>query len=240
MDKTFQSTCLFVFLMTKRYIGTSGWSYEWNLGNSLDWYLQNSGLNAVELNMSFYRFPFPTMVRSWAKKGSELRWVVKVHRLITHYKKLKKDSYESFQRFKQLFVPLEPSIDYYLLQLPPRYTNLSTIEAFIQNNGSEKIAVEFRDPAMFTKEIADWAKKMNILLVSIDAPQMPSHIMSSSTVYERIHGRTEWYAYHYTLDELKEIKERISAVQPRNLYMFFNNYSMLQNAQQMFTLFHEK
>ncbi|RLF12723.1 MAG: DUF72 domain-containing protein, partial [Thermoprotei archaeon] len=36
------------------YIGTSGWLYDWNLDGSLDWYVKNSGLNAVELNASFY------------------------------------------------------------------------------------------------------------------------------------------------------------------------------------------
>ena len=39
------------------FVGTSGWSYGWNKGGNLDWYLRNSHLNAVELNASFYRFP---------------------------------------------------------------------------------------------------------------------------------------------------------------------------------------
>ncbi|MFP3209319.1 MAG: DUF72 domain-containing protein, partial [Nitrososphaeria archaeon] len=35
------------------YVGTSGWSYAWN-PDGLEWYVRNSGLNAVELNSSFY------------------------------------------------------------------------------------------------------------------------------------------------------------------------------------------
>ncbi|MEM4399353.1 MAG: DUF72 domain-containing protein [Candidatus Nitrosocaldus sp.] len=66
------------------FIGTSGWFYPWNPDGSLDWFVRFSGLNAVELNMSFYRFPSPNMVRSWAAKGKALRWAIKVNRLITH------------------------------------------------------------------------------------------------------------------------------------------------------------
>jgi uncharacterized protein YecE (DUF72 family) len=74
--------------MTEVYVGTSGWSYSWNQGNSLEWYLKHSGLNAIELNMSSYRFPYSNMVKSWATKGKDLARVVKVHRSITHFQKL--------------------------------------------------------------------------------------------------------------------------------------------------------
>ncbi|MGC8556152.1 MAG: DUF72 domain-containing protein, partial [Conexivisphaera sp.] len=64
------------------YVGTSGWSYSWN-PDGIGWYAENSGLNAVELNASFYRFPFPSMVRGWSRR-SGLRWSIKVHRSVTH------------------------------------------------------------------------------------------------------------------------------------------------------------
>ena len=174
--------------MAKFYVGTSGWGYNWNLGNSLDWYVKESGLNAVELNMSFYRFPFPNMIKSWAKKGSSLAWIIKAHRSITHYKKLNKESYSIFERFRKLFTPLEDNINYYLLQLPPKFTNLDVCEGFIEECGSEKIAIEFRNISMFTKEIIEWGKKQGVLLVSIDAPEMPRTIMSKSTIFSFPHS----------------------------------------------------
>jgi len=58
------------------YVGTSGWLYSWNLGKSLKWYVENSGLNAVELNASFYRYPTPRQVAQWADVGKTLRWAV--------------------------------------------------------------------------------------------------------------------------------------------------------------------
>jgi len=159
--------------MTEIFVGTSGWSYDWNLGKSLDWYTTESKLNAIELNMSYYRLPFPNMIKAWVKKGSNLVWVIKAHRLITHLKKLNKESYSIFKRFKKLFLPLEESIHYYLLQFPSRFTDLDKIEKFIENCGNEKISIEFRNDSMFTDEILKWGERLGILLVSIDAPELP-------------------------------------------------------------------
>ena len=223
--------------MAKTYVGTSGWSYEWNLGNTLDWYITESHLNAIELNMSFYRFPYPSMVKSWATKGKNLAWVIKVHRSITHFKKLNSSAAESFQRFKRLFAPLDHLIHYYLLQLPPSFTDLDTLERFIKTTGTEKIAVEFRHQTLFTPAVMQWGKKQGILLVSVDAPQLPRNLMSHNIIYERIHGRTGWYSHDYSDEELEEIHKRISATDPTTVYVFFNNnHAMLQNALRMNTL----
>ena len=222
--------------MTQIYIGTSGWSYEWNLGKSLDWYISNSELNSIELNMSYYRFPYPNMVKVWAKKGSNLVWIIKTHRLITHLKKLNKETYSIFERFKKIFLPFEESIHYYLLQFPSRFTDLDKVEKFIDNCGNEKLAVEFRNTSMFTNEIISWANKQGILLVSIDAPKLPTKIMSNDIIYERIHGRTDWYSHNYKDEELLEIKDRIMSPKPKEVYVFFNNDNMLKNAMRMYGL----
>lgn len=216
------------------YVGTSGWSYDWNLGNSLDWYIKESRLNAIELNMSFYRFPYLNMIKSWATKGKNLAWVVKVHRSITHFQKLNKQAIKSFQRFKTLFAPMDDRIHYYLFQLPPSFTDLAALEQFINEAGTEKIAVEFRHPTLFTNELVEWGKKHDVLLVSIDAPKLPRIIMSHATVYERIHGRTGWYSHNYSDQELQEIQKRILTNNPQTVYIFFNNnHAMLENAIRM-------
>ncbi|MGF3554962.1 MAG: DUF72 domain-containing protein [Thermoplasmatota archaeon] len=220
------------------FVGTSGWAYSWNKENSLDWYINNSGLNAIELNMSFYRFPYPNMVKSWFKKGKNLAWVVKVHRSITHYKKLKKDSYNLFKRFKEIFKPLEDSIHYYLFQLPPSFNKIEALDLFIDEFGCEKICVEFREKSLFNDTIIQWGKKNGILIASIDAPGMPDKIMSEKIVYERIHGRTAWYSHNYSEKELLEIKNKILMVNPEKVYVFFNNnHAMLENAKIMYSLF---
>lgn len=223
--------------MAEVFVGTSGWSYSWNQGNSLDWYVQHSGLNAIELNMSFYRFPYPNMVKSWAAKGKGLVWVVKVHRSITHFQKLALSSSEGFERFKKLFSPLENHIHYYLFQLPPSFTDLDRLEQFINTTGTEKLAIEFRHPTLLTDEIRTWGKNQGVLLVSVDAPRLPTTVMSDTTVYERVHGRTGWYSHDYSDNELNEIKERILVGHPKTVYVFFNNnHAMLENAERMHRL----
>jgi uncharacterized protein YecE (DUF72 family) len=220
--------------MTTVYVGTSGWSYDWNVGHTLNWYITESRLNAIELNMSFYRFPYPNMVKSWETKGKQLAWVVKVHRSITHFQKLSKQSVESFQRFKKLFAPMEDLIQYYLFQLPPSFTDITTLEQFIEKTGTEKLAIEFRHPTLFTGELIEWGKKHGVLIVSIDAPQLPRTIMSQAVVYERIHGRTGWYSHNYSDHELQEIKKHILTNNPHTVYVFFNNnHRMLENAMRM-------
>jgi uncharacterized protein YecE (DUF72 family) len=224
--------------MTETYIGTSGWSYDWNLGNSLEWYITESRLNAIELNMSFYRFPYPNMIKSWATKGNNLAWVIKVHRSITHFQKLNQNAIESFQRFKTLFAPLEDRIHYYLFQLPPSFSDLPTLERFLDKTGTEKLAVEFRHPSLFTNDLITWAGDHDILLVSIDAPKLPRTIMSTEIIYERIHGRTAWYSHNYSDQELHEIYQRILLNEPKTVYVFFNNnHKMLENAMRMNQLF---
>ncbi len=219
------------------FVGTSGWSYGWNLGNSLEWYINESGLNAIELNMSYYRFPFPNMVKAWAKKGKSLAWVIKVHRSITHYKKLKKETYSIFKRFKTLFSQLEDSIHYYLFQFPPKFIDIDLVQNFVEECGNEKIAIEFRNNKMFSDEIIKWGKKHGVLIVSIDAPNLPTKIMSRKVVYERIHGRYNWYSHNYSECELLKIKERILENKPEKAYVFFNNnHAMLENGRTMYKI----
>jgi len=219
------------------FIGTSGWSYNWNEGKSLEWYVNHSGLNAIELNMSFYRFPYPNMVKSWSKKGKQLTWVIKVHRSITHHKKLGKESYVIFERFQDIFKPLEDYIHYYLLQLPPRFNNIDVLDLFIDECKCERLCIEFRNQSLFNDEIIQWGKKKGVLIVSVDAPNMPRTIMSNRIIYERIHGRTGWYSHDYSRKELLDIKNRILSVNPELVYMFFNNnHAMLENGRAMYNL----
>ena len=53
----------------KAFVGTSGWSYDWNESGTLSWYVTNTGLNAIELNGTFYGFPKPGGIKSWARDG---------------------------------------------------------------------------------------------------------------------------------------------------------------------------
>ncbi|MCD6409572.1 MAG: DUF72 domain-containing protein [Candidatus Verstraetearchaeota archaeon] len=223
------------------YVGTSGWMYIWN-PDGFDWYLVNSKLNAVELNASFYRFPFPSMVKSWASKSrGKLRWAVKVSRWVTHVFKLSERAYSTWMKFRELFKPLDDIVDFYLFQLPPQAAPTESfvrrLEKFYRNSGlEERFALEWRNLKWFLdKKWVKWAEELGLTLVSVDSPEHPrDSFCVNGIVYLRMHGREAWYAHYYEEEELIEVAEKIKETSPEKVYVFFNNnHAMLENAQRM-------
>jgi uncharacterized protein YecE (DUF72 family) len=224
----------------KIYIGTCGWLYPWNREGNFDWYLQNSGLNAVELNASFYRFPFSNVVKSWANKTdfSEIRWSIKISRYITHNYRFKDKAFHTWRKFEELFKPLDRFIDFYLFQLPPIVTSdyLETIEKFYRETKlEERFALEARNISFFEENILNIIKDIGLTFVSIDSPNFPRDIYkTSNTVYLRIHGRKLWYNHNYTEEEIEEIAHKLKITNPERAYIFFNNnHDMLENGRMM-------
>jgi len=230
------------------FVGTSGWYYYLNPDGNFDWFVKNSGLNAIELNASFYRFPFPNMVKSWANKTKKfnpnLRWSIKVNRLITHTFKFNERASQLWKRFENLFKPLSQNIDFYLFQLPPSLTPgfSSKLEDFIIKTGlKEMFALEVRNIEWYERKWVDWASSLGITWVSVDSPDFPLDVFNTnSLVYERMHGRTEWYSHLYSDEELKEVVKKILGVKPKKAYVFFNNdHAMLVNSRRMLGMFEE-
>ncbi len=220
------------------YIGTSGWYYDWNKEKTLDWYIEHSSLNAVELNASFYRFPFPNQIKSWARKGTSLHWVVKVNQLITHRYKFSQQAVATWEKFSNAFSIMRDMIDYFLFQLPPQYTPAGTrkIENFVKMAKIKtKCALEPRNEKWFEKDLLTWAQSLGITWVSVDAPEYSRDIYrTTSDVYVRMHGRTAWYRHDYTNAELRDVAQRVRVAKPDRAYVFFNNdHAMLRNAQKM-------
>ena len=220
----------------KFFVGTSGWSYDWN-PDGIKWYVENSGLNSVELNSSFYRFPFKNWINSWKKY--ELRWMIKVNRIITHLHRLNEKSYETWEKFRNLFSPMEEKIDYYLFQMPPNFKEFERILEFVKKFGKEKFAFEFRNKYMYSDEILK--KLKGITIVSVDEPGMTKIVKTSKDIYLRLHGKTFWYSHNYSNKELVEVLEESIEKNPRNLYIMFNNdHNMLKNARLCFKILKEK
>ncbi|MGB9728756.1 MAG: DUF72 domain-containing protein [Thermoprotei archaeon] len=227
----------------KIFVGTSGWMYDWN-PDGFDWYIMQSGLNAVELNASFYRFPFRNQVSSWAKKGSSIRWSIKVNRLVTHIYKFSDKGFDVWNKFKELFDLMNSLIDFYLFQLPPslRFTDTvkNRLKNFIEKSDiSSRIAIESRSIDWFTHDGAKFINSLGCVFVSVDAPNLPRSIfVNDGVVYLRMHGRYSWYMHNYSEDELKEIVYNILKSEPDRVYVFFNNnHDMLNNARLMLKLF---
>jgi len=225
---------------TEVYVGTSGWLYSWNRGRSLDWYIRHSGLNAVELNSSFYRYPSSRQVESWRRRGSSLRWAVKVHRSITHLHRLNEKALESWRRFHQLFRPMDELIDFYLFQLPPSYapseTSIERLERLAEETAlGQRLAIEYRHLGWLETGLgAETCRRLGATFVSIDSPIGVYIARSNENIYLRMHGRRAWYSHYYSDEELRQDAEKILELKPLRAYVFFNNdHAMLENAQRM-------
>ncbi|MCY0860487.1 MAG: DUF72 domain-containing protein [Sulfolobaceae archaeon] len=221
----------------KLFVGTSGWMYPWNEGNSLKWYYERTGLNAVELNMSFYRFPNSRQINSWSKY--KLSWSIKVNRLITHTYKLNEKGIELLRKFIDIVKPLNP--DNLLFQLPPSYSakNADHVIDVINSLKLHDIAVvEPRHLSWFEEKIYSLFRKNDITLASIDSPLGVYIVNTTGKIYLRMHGRTEWYMYDYSVNEIVEDINKIMDLKPEVTYVFFNNdLWMLENAKILVNMF---
>jgi len=210
-------------------VGTSGWSNPlWN-PNGLSWYAQNSGLNAIELNMSFYQMPHKDQINAWADEGRNLLWTVKVNRSVTHFFRFNDTALERFFEFKKIFAPLDQKIAYYLFQLPPNAhpAMRKDIESFYHKSKlGERFALEWRNQKWFSKEYIDWAKSLGITIVSADSQIAPREIfMSSKTVYLRLQGRSDWFQHYYSRRELSRISKKIIETGCKRVIAFLDNDS---------------
>ncbi|MGC8813345.1 DUF72 domain-containing protein [Dictyoglomus sp.] len=222
------------------FIGTSGWSYSWNPKRDLGWYIENTPFNAIEVNSSFYHFPREKTILRWVKYGNKLRFVIKVHRSITHLYKFNEDAKENWIRFYNLFKTLEPFIELYLFQIPPSMSseNISKLIDFHRfTQLGDKFAFEPRRADWFYESILEKMKENNITFVSVSAPKLPDKIIvTTKKAYIRFHGKDRWYSYKYNEDELREYVERIKKLNADKVYIFFNNDYMLENGIVMYKL----
>ena len=223
------------------HVGTSGWAYAWNRGGSLAWFAEHSGLDAIELNASFYGFPSEKSVLSWADAGSGLRWSVKVNRSVTHRHRFNEKAVAVWERFRERFLPLDDLIDFYLFQAPPAFQDVDRILAFAGATGlGERCAVEIRNPGVLGDDEACRRLQEAVILVSVDSPNFRERVFPAGVVYLRMHGREDWYRHDYTDAELAGIRDKIAAIAPERVYIFFNNnHAMLKNARVMTRLFEQ-
>jgi uncharacterized protein YecE (DUF72 family) len=216
-------------------IGTSGYSYPWNEGKPTPfvWYL-NQGFNSVEINASFYRFPYESWIRTWQKAPDDFTFSIKVHRWITHQTRLKGEAVDLWKRFRKPFGPIEDKIDFWLFQMPPSYKcskeNLSTMKRFFRTvRLGNKAVVEFRARTWWTA--IDEIEGMGVVFCSISAPKLPSEIVSTNkTVYLRLHGSEAWYSYVYSKKELDRMLSKVKRLKAEKKAIYLNNdIGMLEN-----------
>lgn len=218
-------------------IGTSGWWYEHWRGRFYPpdikenkWFeYYTRFFKSVEVNSSFYRLPFPNMVKGWAKKApQDFKFTLKMWRRVTHLKKIK-DVREDIEIFLDRISPLKNNLGAILYQLPPSLKcDPDLLKSFLKNipSGVDQV-IEFRNKSWLIPEIFSILRKSKIAYCIVSMPDFPELIEITSQIsYIRFHGREILYGSSYSDDELLKWAKLIKSFSQRRVervYVYFNN-----------------
>ena len=242
-------------------IGTSGFSFpDWKgtiypkglkERDMLTYYEKEMGLNALELNFTYYSLPSQKSLQAISKKTSKgFDFVVKAFKGLTHEIRNKEtgdliNNKEMFQKFKYSLAPLieEGKLACILAQFPygfmPNRENIGYLNRFKEEMGEISIVFEFRNQAWLREETFDLLEKGGIGFCIVDEPRLPKLMpylpkATSDIGYFRFHGRNpNWfnspisvrYDYLYSERELKEFIPDIKDISQKTAktLIFFNN-----------------
>ena len=235
--------------MADLYIGTSGWSYDDWKGRFYPEKIQNKDMlpyymnyfDTVEVNATFYRLPFPNMIKGWKNKvKAGFKYAIKGHRRITHFKKLQ-GVQDDLNQFLERIEPLQPHTAALLWQFPPRFhKNLERLEEFLQRlPGSYRHVFEFRNQSWFNdEEVHEMLQSYNACQAWISSSGMTMDTsVTSHFIYLRFHGLVDGYQHYYTEEELRPWVEPVQNAlkEGREVFVYFNNDYMangIENARQ--------
>lgn len=218
----------------KPRIGCSGWQYpDWEgkfypddipKSHWFEFYTQQ--FNTVEINYSHYHMPSDKTVKIWQKIAPKnFRYSLKVHRVITHYKKFNHTQrlLNTFYRKAEI---LEDKLGCILFQLPANVKyNLDLLKRFIdQADTKKRNVIEFRDKSWWREDVYTLLKKHKIVFCSIDAPNLPKELIPSGKIaYIRFHGNKYWYRGDYSKQQLSAWVKKINQQKSKEVWIYFNN-----------------
>ncbi|WP_029522003.1 DUF72 domain-containing protein [Persephonella sp. KM09-Lau-8] len=217
------------------FIGTSGFFY-WGWKGKFypaelkpsQWFeFYASKFNTVEINSTFYNFPKKSNLKRWYKISPEnFLFSVKVSKQITHIKRLKDTKQKMEDFYSIVSEALGEKLGAILFQMPPSFKyseeNLSRILDIV--NPQFTNVFEFRHKSWWNEEVFKILGENNIVFCSISAPKLPEIFVKNTDIsYIRFHGKTNWYKYKYSIEELTEWVKNIKTNPPDKLFVYFNN-----------------
>lgn len=216
--------------MAQAFIGTSGFSYpEWKgrfypadlpAGEMLAYY--GRIFPTCEINNTFYRYPTDETLRQWAAAVPEtFRFTIKVHRRITHIKRLADvdgDLAFLFERMRGL----GPRLGVLLFQLPPfLHYDAGLLETFLtQLRPGARAVVEFRHDSWRRDSVYSLldAHRASLVAGETDEEAQPREAVGP-IAYLRLHRSR--YAEAELLERAAWIREQLSA--GRDAYAYFTH-----------------
>lgn len=217
------------------HIGCSGFHYkEWKdefykgVPGSKWFAFYSSRINALESNVSFYRFPSISMLQNWYNTSPPgFTLAVKAPRSITHYRKFKECRQLLEDFYLVIKTGLQEKLGCVLFQLPPGYQyNSDRLNDIIQIlDPAFTNVLEFRHESWWCDEVYKVLSEKNIVFCGQSHPGLPhTPICNQRTAYYRFHGSPELYKSPYSHEFLSGIVDEIAQCNKvKEAYLFFNN-----------------
>ena len=224
------------------YSGTSGlnlpmpvsqYPSEFQKKSRLQYYA--SLFNSLEVNSTFYKLPRHSTVANWAAGvPGNFRFTCKISKTITHSRELQ-FTRKDVDDFMEVVNNVGEKKGCLLAQFPPSVTIdmldrlerlLETLAEAVQNT-SWKLAVEFRDPSWYEREVYEILAEYNATLVIQDIPKSatPLDHVWGDIIYLRFHGPEPRYRGDYNDEFLKRYATYINTwmAEKKTVYCYFNN-----------------
>jgi uncharacterized protein YecE (DUF72 family) len=235
------------------YIGCSGFAYkEWKeifYPSKLpqkDWFsFYAQHFNSLELNVSFYRFPTLKAMQGWYDQAPDnFVFSVKVHRSVTHFKKLN-DVTTVLEDFYGLVKEgIKEKLACVLFQMPPKFAyspeQLQKLISAADPNFHN--VVEFRDESWWRKDVQDELRKNSIGFCGVSFPKIvyDDAVVNGPLAYYRFHGVPKLFYSEYEESFLEKIFNQVNSAEGvESAYLYFNNtasVAALKNARFMQSL----
>ena len=234
------------------YVGTAGWSIPRlsahrcpTAGTHLERYARL--FRCAEINSSFYRPHAPATYAKWgASTPAEFLFAVKVPRLITHERELKR-SRVPFEEFVAETASLEGHRGPLLVQLPPSLAFASrpvmTFFDMVRNCYEGPVVCEPRHPTWFTAGAHTVLKRYAVARVAADPPIVEQSRTPGGwdgLAYFRLHGSPRMYWSRYNASYISQLATVVGQIsQSVDVWCVFDNTasgSAFENAWELQTL----
>jgi len=229
INNTFYSGCSGLDLPVPR----SQYPPEFQGKSRLAYY--SSLFNSIEINSIFYKLPRHATVVNWADSvPDDFRFTFKVSKTITHVKGLDFASKDVAE-----FIKTVENIGHkkacLLAQFPPsiKIEKLDELQNLLEELGEAthdtgwKLAMEFRDPSWYEREVYELLEEFNVSMVIHDIAKSatPLNDVIGNFIYLRFHGPEPRYRGSYSNQHLLQyagyIKQWIK--EGKIVYAYFNN-----------------
>jgi len=181
----------------------------------------------VEVNSSFYRQVRPATYANWAAETPDnFRFAVKMHRLITHYTRLRNTAL--LEPFFESVAGLGEKLVAVLVQLPPTLVFDPAIAAqffaALRSRHPGAVVCEPRHASWMERPALDVLEAANIGLVRTGIPEPAKEkARDALPVYVRLHGSPRRYYSAYNSEQLAQLAGFLRLNDKRERFVVFDN-----------------